>query len=1488
MKPFRITLVLLALMVLPLFVSQALADFAADTIPASVGSVPNGLVGANTKDKPVFGFILNGLSGKTLDRVKIRSYIQRVYATEMVELWKENGLAAGFQADGANKDLLLKPYITNGIEFDINEEISFLNLNRTLGASDTFYITLDINTGKVNANRDYYHETGLEVTIPAGYIRLTDAQVNTNDLRNWGWDGPPDPFFDPYKLIFDTKGPHFNLHVCMVDSTCSLYTYYGSGWSRLLNVDQEDSLRICADSVEADIDTAEGIHIIGKVYLLPDAVSSLYMFGVADLMLTCPNSDPYGCFNGETDDCDSCWSKGFRIPDALNEGGFDGVDADSGHWAICAWAKDTVDNIDTICIEHDALPWRIDTQKPKLDSVTWLFTHDGNNDGKIGLGDSIMIIGWGLSNSWDPVFECAKMEVDWAWYTGTPGPDGHDWIELDDVLEHNRIFRHVFGLTTPVAIDSTNCPVNFLVRAWDNACNYDTMTGEICGTMDLMPPSLEVLYEGDTDYDTMWTCMSLGDKVLIRALVGGSDIVSVTAMLDSAGIDKDMHHALPLTHRGSDVWDTIWTITEPPIQYGKDADNSTPPPTDDVYDVTVIACDDVGNCDTASDDLNYTLDTRRPRPIGFACPDTVPCIHAQSLAGGLIDLYWDRDCDENDAYYYYVWASFNGAPFESIGATNIIEQTNPTFVFWHSEPLEAGYWRFKVKTEDNCSNVGDFSCVVGALADSTPPNACIVFPDSGGTFGAPFTVKARSEDQDIGQVCLWYRVRPDLEGLGSPGPWLPCDTIRCMRHPGLGLVFIDTVECVPGDYVGWVELLPLSCDVIGNCQDTSRAYAEACIDDELQNLVPGHFLFYWDTTRAVVMVENVNGFPSPQTVCGFDVYPDSVNKVVINVVGATPADLFTIDVRAITDQEDNRIDYRNHVTMPCTVDVYVENWPVGTQNLYVYVTDEGNGKDCVPYPLIVELCVPPQAAPCIEIVMPREWMRIPCSKTDLTCVPIRADIIPGCPDTCITQVKFFYSVNAPGPPWNFIDEVFGSFDDVEGSPSGSPRQNTDFPSLGAKSPDNTRPSQAPMPAGAPTDGVVCPPGGMPEGEPTCYNGYVDAYNGGCNWDPLKFQNIALNSTICGTSGVYLMVDILYRDTDWFRVVLTQPDRITFWAVGEFPVLIFVMDAGSENCSDYTILDNATAATGDTALLSMFLPAGVYWFWVGPYDWGSYPCGAKYVAGVESGSECRTPNYWETCWNNEGLIQDGDTVYFMSIAYNQYHVPDTSELVKVFADCQAPQVKLIIEDTVHTCHGTKVAGEITMKAEIIDTMVDVTYIGFYYKLHSDPDIRDYWHFMCKGEPAWYENIYMCTYNTDDLSNNTWYDIRIKVVDQAGNVWQDMDEDGQFDDSTFNWAVAVGAGVTIFVDNEAPQPAISMVADPAASIYNVNPSDWLGGKGRAYVKAGDDITTEISVLPSGDTCEVMKVEWFLCTLEEGPVAAPKRSPVLMVVALTAVTP
>jgi len=146
--------------------------------------------------------------------------------------------------------------------------------------------------------------------------------------------------------------------------------------------------------------------------------------------------------------------------------------------------------------------------------------------------------------------------------------------------------------------------------------------------------------------------------------------------------------------------------------------------------------------------------------------------------------------------------------------------------------------------------------------------------------------------------------------------------------------------------------------------------------------------------------------------------------------------------------------------------------------------------------------------------------------------------------------------------------------------------------------------------------VVCPPGGIDEGEPDCGDAYIDTYNGGCNSAPAIFQAINPGNVICGTSGTFLVDAIQNRDTDWFSYTPDNDRPITFTAQAEFPLLIFIIDAGSGNCNDYEIISNVTGEACEIISLTHIpTPGQTYWYWVGPSVFTGYDCPLEYVASL---------------------------------------------------------------------------------------------------------------------------------------------------------------------------------------------------------------------------------------------------------------------------------
>jgi hypothetical protein len=180
--------------------------------------------------------------------------------------------------------------------------------------------------------------------------------------------------------------------------------------------------------------------------------------------------------------------------------------------------------------------------------------------------------------------------------------------------------------------------------------------------------------------------------------------------------------------------------------------------------------------------------------------------------------------------------------------------------------------------------------------------------------------------------------------------------------------------------------------------------------------------------------------------------------------------------------------------------------------------------------------------------------------------------------------------------------------------------------------------------------VECPADGIPEEEPVCEDDWEDIWNSGCGGHPVVFESINCNTKICGTSGTFLVDGFPNgRDTDWFRLDLSEAATITWSVVAEFPVLVIIIDAGSENCEDYEILDWRQVDPCDTATISLYVPAGVYWLWVGPSVFEGYSCGVEYVSEIKCGvcGDC----------NRDGVVNIADVVYLIGYLFIYGPAPD---------------------------------------------------------------------------------------------------------------------------------------------------------------------------------------------------------------------------------------
>jgi hypothetical protein len=168
--------------------------------------------------------------------------------------------------------------------------------------------------------------------------------------------------------------------------------------------------------------------------------------------------------------------------------------------------------------------------------------------------------------------------------------------------------------------------------------------------------------------------------------------------------------------------------------------------------------------------------------------------------------------------------------------------------------------------------------------------------------------------------------------------------------------------------------------------------------------------------------------------------------------------------------------------------------------------------------------------------------------------------------------------------------------------------------------------------------VECPPDGVAEGEPDCYDYYIDLFNSGCN-DPAEvFSSVpcattpGATTTICGRGGYYLDASgFTYRDTDWYLIdsqyntagllVCLTPATVQM-LVGYITVTPCATSPGTFD--DYVVLPMCT-----TGCLNV--PPGDFWIWVGATGGAlSDGCGHDYnleITGYDCGSVSVEPSSW---------------------------------------------------------------------------------------------------------------------------------------------------------------------------------------------------------------------------------------------------------------------
>lgn len=167
----------------------------------------------------------------------------------------------------------------------------------------------------------------------------------------------------------------------------------------------------------------------------------------------------------------------------------------------------------------------------------------------------------------------------------------------------------------------------------------------------------------------------------------------------------------------------------------------------------------------------------------------------------------------------------------------------------------------------------------------------------------------------------------------------------------------------------------------------------------------------------------------------------------------------------------------------------------------------------------------------------------------------------------------------------------------------------------------------------------CPAAAQLEGEPDCFDGYVDHYNGGCNSQPPVYTEITC-PTICGKAGTYIFNGLSYRDTDWYHVNLPA-GSYSITGQAEWDLRLFDLGIPGGNCGGL-VIDN-TVNGGNCTPITMNFPGGDQYFFAGPNFFSGLTCGSDYqltFSGDGFPNDCGGVPTVETSWGQlKGLYRN---------------------------------------------------------------------------------------------------------------------------------------------------------------------------------------------------------------------------------------------------------
>lgn len=128
----------------------------------------------------------------------------------------------------------------------------------------------------------------------------------------------------------------------------------------------------------------------------------------------------------------------------------------------------------------------------------------------------------------------------------------------------------------------------------------------------------------------------------------------------------------------------------------------------------------------------------------------------------------------------------------------------------------------------------------------------------------------------------------------------------------------------------------------------------------------------------------------------------------------------------------------------------------------------------------------------------------------------------------------------------------------------------------------------------------CLPCAIPEGEADIPDDGLDITNGGCNNDPPIYTDIQIGDVYCGRGNGYIFGGQDYRDTDWYRIVLTESKTLYWSGVANFDAVFFIVEG---LCDNLNVVAQTVPGPGNVGTCSATIGPGTYAFFVAPNGFG---------------------------------------------------------------------------------------------------------------------------------------------------------------------------------------------------------------------------------------------------------------------------------------------